>query len=133
MENIGIIEHSCSPYNSPIYPLMKPDGSIRLTLDLRKVNEKLEFFNYPMTRIDDTLGSFGESNYFSSIDFNNGFFQLKLQEADKDLFSFSVLGKRYRLTRLPQGSKNSAQFFQMRMSEIFRDLLYKNIIVFIDD
>ncbi|XP_033218266.1 uncharacterized protein LOC117173735 [Belonocnema kinseyi] len=39
--NVGIIQRSKSPYINPIVPVIKKDGSVRLCLDARKLNDIL--------------------------------------------------------------------------------------------
>ena len=48
-------------------------------------------------------------------------------------FAFQTPWGKYELTRLPQGSKNSAQFFQQCINEAFEGLLGVNIQCFLDD
>jgi len=38
LENRGIITRTYSPYNSPVWPVKKPDGQWRLTIDYRQLN-----------------------------------------------------------------------------------------------
>ena len=47
----GAIEISDSPYASPIVPLIKRDGSIRLCCDYRKLNEENDTKNISNTKI----------------------------------------------------------------------------------
>lgn len=39
MLDLGIIERSRSPHSIPIVPVFKKDGSVRLCLDAKKINE----------------------------------------------------------------------------------------------
>src|SRR5215469_13235754 len=39
LENIGVIEESDSPWNSPLAPIRKPDGSLWIYIDYRKIND----------------------------------------------------------------------------------------------
>ena len=41
LERVGVLEESKSVWNSPIAPIQKPDGRLRLCIDYRKVNERL--------------------------------------------------------------------------------------------
>ncbi|UYV72435.1 hypothetical protein LAZ67_9003122, partial [Cordylochernes scorpioides] len=133
LEEAGIIEGSTSLWNSPLFPVAKTDGSVRITMDLRLINEVTEFFPFPIPRVEDNLRAFAGAKVFSTLDLTSGFFQIHIPEGDRDYFTFSLPWGRYRFTRLPQGAKNSAQIFQWAMNLVLGDLLYKCVRLYIDD
>ncbi|UYV81862.1 K02A2.6-like [Cordylochernes scorpioides] len=124
----GIVERSTSLWNSPLFPVVKSDGSVRITLDLRHRG-----FPFPIPRIEENLRAFTGAKIFSTIDLTSGFFQIHLPEEDREFFAFSLPWGRYHFTRLTQGAKNSAQVFQLAMNIVFGDLLYKCVRLYIDD
>ncbi|UYV66791.1 hypothetical protein LAZ67_4002869 [Cordylochernes scorpioides] len=133
LEEVGIIEGSTSLWNSLLFPVAKTDGSVRITMDLRLINEATEFFPFPIPRIEDNLRAFAGAKVFSTLDLTSGFFQIHIPESDRDYFTFSLPWGRYRFTRLPQGAKNSAQVFQWAMNLVLGDLLFKCVRLYIDD
>ena len=52
-----IIEPSRSAWRSPLLLIRKPDGSYRMTTDLRGLNLVTKKDQFPLPRIDDTLES----------------------------------------------------------------------------
>ena len=54
MLNQGAIQHSDSPWSSPVVLAKKKDGSVRLCINYRKVNEVTGKDAYPLPRVDDT-------------------------------------------------------------------------------
>ncbi|UYV70935.1 K02A2.6-like [Cordylochernes scorpioides] len=133
LEEVGIIEGSTSLWNPPLFPVAKTDGSVRITMDLRMINEATEFFPFPIPRVEDNLRAFAGAKVFSTLDLTSGFFQIHIPESDRDYFTFSLPWGRYRFTRLPQGAKNSAQVFQWAMNLVLGDLLFKCVRLYIDD
>ncbi|UYV75794.1 hypothetical protein LAZ67_13001373, partial [Cordylochernes scorpioides] len=133
LEEVGIIEGSTSLWNSPLFPVFKTDGSVRITMDLCLINEATEFFPFPIPRVEDNLREFAGAKVFSTLDLTSGFFQIHIPESDRDYFTFSLPWGRYRFTRLPQGAKNSAQVFQWAMNLVLGDLLFKCVRLYIDD
>ncbi|UYV73827.1 hypothetical protein LAZ67_11001042, partial [Cordylochernes scorpioides] len=133
LEEVGIIEGSTSLWNSPLFPVAKTDGSVRITMDLRLINEATEFFPFPIPRVEDNLRAFAGAKVFSTLDLTSGFFLIHIPESDRDYFTFSLPWGRHRFTRLPQGAKNSAQVFQWAMNLVLGDLLFKCVRLYIDD
>lgn len=57
MLNLGVIQPSTSPWSNPIVTVKKPDGSVRLCLDSRKLNNVTKKDAYPLPHIAGILGS----------------------------------------------------------------------------
>ena len=79
----NIIRRSSSSYASNIVPVMKADGSLRITLDTRLLNKKTLKDAYPLPRIDETLESLKGAKYFTSLDLAQGYLQCAMSEGDK--------------------------------------------------
>lgn len=72
MQERDIIVPSKSPWASPIVLVPKKDGSIRLCVDYRKVNEITHKDAYPIPRVDDTLDTLARLRWFSTLDLKSG-------------------------------------------------------------
>ncbi|RMC16257.1 hypothetical protein DUI87_08472 [Hirundo rustica rustica] len=60
LETQGVVSKTHSPFNSPIWPVRKPDGEWRLTVDYRALNEvtpPLSTAVLDMLELQDELGS----------------------------------------------------------------------------
>jgi hypothetical protein len=68
----GKIVPSHSPWSSPLVIAKKKDGSLRLCVDYRRLNEVTIKDSYPLPRIDDSLDSLGGSRWFSTMDLTSG-------------------------------------------------------------
>ncbi len=64
---LGIIEPSSSPWSSPIVPVVKPDQSIRLCIDFRKLNSVTVPDPYYMPRVDELIGKVGEAKFLTKL------------------------------------------------------------------
>ncbi|KAI4894224.1 hypothetical protein NFI96_007333 [Prochilodus magdalenae] len=63
--DLGVIEPSDSEWCSPIVTVPKPDGSLRVCIDFRRINAILRFDAYPMPRIDDLLEWLGQAQFIT--------------------------------------------------------------------
>ncbi|XP_030335442.1 uncharacterized protein LOC115605316, partial [Strigops habroptila] len=110
----GILEECESEYNTPIFPVKKPNGEYRLVQDLRAINEITKDI-YPVVANPYTLLTSVKEKYkwFTVIDLKDAFFCIPLDKGSRKLFAFEWEnphnGRKTQLTwtRLPQGFKNS--------------------------
>lgn len=134
----GIIRHSESPYNSPIWVVPKKlDASnnkkYRMVVDYRKLNQVTVADRYPIPEINEVLTQMRNQKLFTVLDLKSGFHQIPLKEEDIQKTAFSVNNGKYEFTRLPFGLKNAPAIFQRTLDNILRHLIGKCCHVYIDD
>ena len=96
---------SRSPWTSPIVPIVKSDGSIRMCVDYRKLNNVTVPDPYYIPIIDEL--KVAESRFLSKLDMAKGFYQVELdQDAQAKTAFVSPMGK-YQFCRLPFGLRNA--------------------------
>ncbi|CAF4384057.1 unnamed protein product, partial [Rotaria magnacalcarata] len=108
----GVIEESKSPWSSPIVLVRKKDGSVRFCVDFRKLNNITTKDAFPMPRIDDIFDHLSQAEYYTTIDFKSGYFQVGLDPKDRPKTAFSTRDQHYQFTVLPQGVTNGPPAFQ---------------------
>ena len=74
----GFIRPSVSPWGSPVLFVSKKDGTIRLCVDYRSLNEVTIKNEYPLPKIDDLFDQLNGAKVFSKIDLRSGYYQLKI-------------------------------------------------------
>ncbi len=72
----GIITPSTSAWTSPVVPVKKKGGSLRLCVDYRKLNSVMQEDRYHMPRVDETLEKLGRASYISTLDLTQGYYQV---------------------------------------------------------
>ncbi|CAF4021322.1 unnamed protein product [Rotaria sp. Silwood2] len=86
----GIIEHSTSPWSSPVVLVKKKDGTTRFCVDYRRLNQITTKDAFPLPRIDDIYDQLTKATYFTKFDFKAGYFQVPLDKADRPKTAFST-------------------------------------------
>ena len=133
LELQDIVETCQSPWNSPLVPLRKIDGSLRLCVDYRKVNKVTKPDKFPMPNLTDSVYTAHNMNFFSKIDLTKGYYQIPIQEDSRPLTAFSTQHQQYQFRRLSFGLRNSGIQFQRTIQEILTNFDSKKVIVYIDD
>ena len=131
-----IIECSDSLWCSPLLPVKKHDGSVRLCVDFRKNNALTPQLQTYLPCLDDILLKVGSSTVLSTIDLAKGFHQIVLEPSSRQYTTFSCPFGRFQYKRLPFGLKNAPAFFQETMTKVlagcshYSDVYIDDIIVF---
>ncbi len=129
----GIIEESASPWSSPIVLVRKKDGSVRFCVDFRKLNNVTTKDAFPIPRIDDIFDHLSQAEYYTTIDFKSGYFQVGLDPKDRPKTAFSTRDQHYQFTVLPQGVTNGPPAFQRIVSQILGPTRWQYSLAYLDD
>lgn len=133
LQEKGYIRPSSSPYRSPVLFVKKKDGSLRMCIDYRLLNEVTIKNKYPLPRIDDLFDQLKGAKYFSKIDLRLGYYQLKIWLIDLPKTAFIICYGQYEFIVMPFGLTNAPAYFMNLMNKVFMEELDKFVVVFIDD
>ena len=128
-----IIEPSSSPWSSPVVPIRKKDGSMRLCIDYRKLNSVTKADKFPLPNLTDAVFGLHGIAYFTSLDLVRGFYQQPLEERSREFTAFSTPRAHWQFKRLCFGLKNAPSAFQRQMQGVLSDFPWRKVIVYIDD
>ena len=118
MEQLGVIQKSCSAWLSPVVRIPKKDGSYRFSLDYRKLNNVTKKDVY-------------RAKFFSTLDLAAGYWQIGLDPATSAKSAFVTHQGLHEFVRMPFGMCNAT--FQRLMEVVLAGLLWKNCFAYIDD
>jgi hypothetical protein len=129
----GFIRPSSSPWGAPVIFVLKKNGTQRLCVDYRALNEVTVKNKYLLPRIDDLFDQLCGACVFSKIDLRSGYHQLRVRECDIPKTAFVLRYGLYEFMVLSFGLTNAATYIMYMMNKVFMEYLDKFIMVFIND
>ncbi|UYV65069.1 hypothetical protein LAZ67_3003037, partial [Cordylochernes scorpioides] len=129
----GIVQLSESPWSSPVVLVKKKNGSWRFCVDYRHLNKITKKDVYPLPRIDDTLDCLRGASYYSSMDLRSGYWQIEVDEADREKTAFIRPDGLYEFKVMPFGLCNAPATFERMMDTLLRGLKWSMCLCYLDD
>ena len=129
----GIIKPSSSPWAAPIVVVRKPDNSIRLCVDYRKLNNLTRKDAFPLPRVDDAIDHMTGAQFFSTLDLASGYWQVELDAASQAKAAFTTPFGLYEWEVMPFGLCNAPATFQRLMTTVLHGLIPDTCLDYLDD
>ena len=124
MKQNGIIQKTTEPtdWRSPMVPVWKKSGSVRICVDFKQLNATVKRPHCMLPNLEDIAPKLSGSQYFSTLDISDGFFQSSLDDDSSFLTTFITPFGKYRFKRVPIGLSLGPEVFQTKMEEILGSL-----------
>lgn len=129
----GFIRPSKSPYGFPLFFVPKKDGSVRPVVDYRELNKVTISNSYPLPLISEILNRLAKAKIYSKLDLKGAYNLVRIKEGDEYKTTFVTKYGSYEYLVMPFGLKNAPACFQNMMNHIFKDILDKYCVVYLDD
>ena len=124
------VDHS--EYASPIVPVEKDDGTVRICGDYKStLNPNLETKQYPLPTVEDCFQPMVGGEKFTRLDIRQAYNNLRLRECDRALTTINTSQGLFVWNRLPYGVSSSTAIFQQTMDQVLHGL--KGVACRVDD
>ena len=133
MTTLGVIRPVKKPTDwvSSITYVHKPDGSLRICLDPKDLNNNLKRAQQHIPTMEELTHRFANAKVFSKLDAKSGYWSIELDEDSQLLTTFNSPFGRFCFRRLPFGINVSGDIFNAAMQKILVGL--RGVISIHDD
>lgn len=132
-EKLDVIEECTSEFASPLVPVKKSNGKIRVCLDSRKINSVTKKDAYPMRNMNEIFHRLQKAKYFSIIDLKDAYFQVPLKENSRNYTAFRTPKGLFRFKVVPFGLKNAPFTMSRLMNKAMGFDLEPYVFIYLDD
>jgi len=130
----GYIRPLKSLQTLPVFFVGEKDGSKRMVMNYRNLNDQTIKNNYPLLLIIELIDNMGSKKVFTKMDLRWGFNNVRIKEGDKWKGAFTVHIGSFEPTVMFFGMTNSPATFQAMINKILRDLINEGkVAAFVDD
>ena len=133
MEFPGVI--SCinepSPWCAGMVVVPKPSGKVRICVNMKPLNENVMGEFHPLPAINGTFAQLLDTQIFTKLNANNGFWQIPLAKELRHCTAFITPFDRYQFNTLPFGITSTPELFQKCMNALLSD--QRSVLCLMDD
>ena len=130
MENDDVIEQRHGLVSWLANPVLvpKPDGNMRVTVDLRGLNRALLNPHLPISRLEDIMPIFNGKSVYSKLDLKTAFHQLELDQESRPLTVFRAGDRLMHYKRLAMGMLPASGELNQRLRPVLARIPNATII-----
>jgi hypothetical protein len=119
LQEAGYIHSDSSPCGALVLFVQKKDGSQRMCVDYRTLNDVTVKNKCPLPRIEDLFNRMRGARVFSKIELRPGYHQMKIRPSDIPKTDFSTRYGLYEFTVMSFGLTNAPTYFMGLKNKVF--------------
>ncbi|PRP76895.1 retrotransposon nucleocapsid protein [Planoprotostelium fungivorum] len=133
MVSRGFIRPSTSSCGAPVLFARKKDGSLRLCVDYRRINDITVKNVYPLPLISQMLDRLGRAKIFTKLDLKDAYWHVRIAAGDEWKTAFRTQYGLYEYLIMPFGLSNAPSTFQAHVNNCFTDMIDVTVLIYLDD
>ncbi len=129
----GRIRPSTAAFGSPTFFVPKKNGQYRMVVDYRHLNSQTIADVYPLPLIAQIFNEVRKAKYFTRFDLVGAYQLLRVKEEHVHRTAFRTQYGMFESLVVRDGLRNAPAVFQHFLNEVFREVLGKGVVLYIDD
>ncbi|WAR12563.1 POL-like protein [Mya arenaria] len=132
---IETTEHCDGEFISTVYLRPKSNGSYRVILNLKSLNESIEYIHFKMESLHAAIRLITPGCFMASIDLKDAYYTVNVSEEFRKYLRFIWRGQLYQYTCLANGLASAPRKFTKLLKPVFSCLRMKGFpsVVYLDD
>lgn len=121
----GVIKettHCTGEYISSIFIRPKKDGTYRLILNLKNLNDHVEYHHFKMDTLQSAIRLMKQNCYMASVDLRDAYYSVPIDKEYQKFLRFSWRGKLFQFTCLPNGLSCAPRLFTKILKPVYATL-----------
>ena len=120
---------------SPIFVTTKKDGGHRMILNLKYLNENIEYQHFKMEMLHNAIRMMTQDCFMASIDFKDAYYSVPIHVHFQKYLKFKFNGELFCYTAFPNGLAPCPRLFTKLMKPVMAELRKRGVMItgFIDD
>ena len=132
MLDAGVIQPSISDWASAPFLMRKRDGSVCWCIDYYRLNRVTVKDVFPLPLTKDCMDSLAGKEWFSKLDANSAYWQIKIKKADRKKTAFTTEYGLFEHVKMWFGLCNAQAMFSPVINIVMKGLNWKTAFAFLD-